>query len=135
MDEATHMTTNDTTPQRAKKGGEIGANGEFYKGGAFIATTDHPKGQPIKRSKVKKQEVEPFNWTVPPEEGLKSLYGVLGGVEFYDKETKTFKLNHLLTGRNYYASPEQVKERKYRIAAFNSGMRWFKPFTDEVLAG
>ncbi len=31
--------------KRAAVGGEIGPNGEFYKGGAFIATTDQPKAQ------------------------------------------------------------------------------------------
>lgn len=29
--------------KRAKSGGEIGPNGEWYPGGAFIATTDHAK--------------------------------------------------------------------------------------------
>ncbi len=32
------------TQRRAAAGGEIGANGEWYPGGAFIATTDHSKG-------------------------------------------------------------------------------------------
>lgn len=32
------------TQRRAIAGGEIGANGEWYPGGAFIATTDHSKG-------------------------------------------------------------------------------------------
>lgn len=33
----------EVTQQRAKAGGEVGPNGEWYKGGAFIATTDLPK--------------------------------------------------------------------------------------------
>ena len=33
----------ETNQKRAAAGGEIGPNGEFYKGGAFIATTDLPK--------------------------------------------------------------------------------------------
>jgi len=32
-----------TNQKRAAKGGEIAPNGEFYKGGAFIATTDNYK--------------------------------------------------------------------------------------------
>ena len=35
-----------TAQRRAASGGEIGKNGEAYKGGQFIANTDHPKGQP-----------------------------------------------------------------------------------------
>jgi hypothetical protein len=31
--------------RRAGKGGEFGANGEWYKGGAFIATKDNPKSE------------------------------------------------------------------------------------------
>jgi hypothetical protein len=37
---------------RAKAGGEIGPNGEWYKGGAFIATTELPKKQRDKLSKM-----------------------------------------------------------------------------------
>ncbi len=33
--------------RRAAAGGEVGANGEWYRGGAFIATTDHPKSAPL----------------------------------------------------------------------------------------
>jgi hypothetical protein len=33
---------------RAKKGGEIGMNGEFYKGGLFLPSTQLPKQSPIK---------------------------------------------------------------------------------------
>lgn len=34
---------------RAKAGGEIGMNGEFYEGGQFIAGTTMPKGAPSAR--------------------------------------------------------------------------------------
>ena len=34
--------------RRAKAGGEFGANGEWYEGGKFIATTDHVKLPPVK---------------------------------------------------------------------------------------
>jgi hypothetical protein len=32
--------------RRARVGGEVGPNGEFYRGGAWIATTDAPKAAP-----------------------------------------------------------------------------------------
>ncbi len=38
----------DDVQRRAKVGGEIGANGEFYEGGKFIATKDNPKSAPVK---------------------------------------------------------------------------------------
>lgn len=39
-----------TTQQRAKAGGELGANGEWYEGGKFIATKDNPKSAPPLRT-------------------------------------------------------------------------------------
>lgn len=35
------------TQRRAVVGGEFGANGEWYEGGKFIATNDHPKSAPV----------------------------------------------------------------------------------------
>ena len=35
-----------TGQRRAQAGGEIGANGEWYEGGKFIATRDNPKRSP-----------------------------------------------------------------------------------------
>ena len=119
---------NEINQARAKKGGQIGANGEFYKGGAFIATTDHQKRLPVKRVKIRKQQVENYVWVLPPE-GFKSLFGVLGGVE--DFENGKFVFNERLS-KSYYGSPEQIEERRFRIAQFNEGKRWFKPFTKET---
>jgi hypothetical protein len=42
------MATNDGQ-KRAAAGGEFGPNGEWYKGGAWIATTEEPKGVPVER--------------------------------------------------------------------------------------
>lgn len=47
----------------AKAGGEIGANGEFYKGGQFVA--DNPntnKGSGNQKKKPRKIEIEPYKW-------------------------------------------------------------------------
>lgn len=38
---------------RAKKGGEIGMNGEFYKGGSFLPSTQLPKQSPFKKQAPK----------------------------------------------------------------------------------
>lgn len=49
---------------KAKAGGEIGANGEYYKGGQFVADSpDRVKGAaPVRTSH--KIEIEPYNWVV-----------------------------------------------------------------------
>ena len=46
---------------RANKGGEYGANGEWYEGGKFIARTDRPKGK-ARKSSTRKIEIEPYVW-------------------------------------------------------------------------
>lgn len=48
----------------AKKGGEIGANGEFYKGGQFVADSEHTvKGKKKKTiSGTRKIRIEPYKW-------------------------------------------------------------------------
>lgn len=45
----------ETLQRRAKAGGERGANGEWYEGGKFIATTDHAKSAPM-RHEVSSEE-------------------------------------------------------------------------------
>lgn len=49
---------------RATKGGQIGANGEFYKGGQFLNTVkENPKGQAKKKvKKPRKVQIEPYVW-------------------------------------------------------------------------
>lgn len=42
------METCDDGQRRARKGGEFGANGEWYEGGKFIATTDARKSSPVR---------------------------------------------------------------------------------------
>lgn len=52
--------------KRAAKGGEIGPNGEHYKGGAFIATTDMPK---ILKDKIKQAAGDGMVKVTDPETG------------------------------------------------------------------
>lgn len=52
--------------KRAMKGGEFGPNGEWYKGGAFIATKDNPKSAPHGRQMLRERgvrhEAAPGDW-------------------------------------------------------------------------
>jgi hypothetical protein len=50
--------------KRAKIGGEVGANGEFYEGGKFIATTDHSKRHGSVKRKPRKVQIRPFEWVI-----------------------------------------------------------------------
>jgi hypothetical protein len=68
-----------TTTKRAAKGGEVGANGEFYEGGKFINTNpDNAKKLGSRKAKPYKCEVAPYKWEYAPE-GKGSLYEMFQG--------------------------------------------------------
>ena len=74
---------NQTRPQ-AKKGGEVGTNGEFYRGGLFLPSTEKPKRHGSVKFQGKK-EIAPYVWEVPPAEGFVSLF--VRFRDFIDKNT------------------------------------------------
>ena len=72
-----------TTKRQAKKGGEIGANGEFYKGGSFIAeSAETIKGKITgKKYGVRSVEIAPFKYVkIEKDSPLIGLYSCLAGV-------------------------------------------------------
>ena len=117
-----------TTHSRAAKGGQYGANGEWYEGGKFIATTDHPKGSPKKYKKTGRVEIEPYVWT-ERKEGCMPLYRTMAGVEIFDRANNRFHFNPNL--RLDYAEPSVVRDRQARILAYNSGQRWANALTGQ----
>lgn len=69
------------TQKRAKRGGEIGPNGEHYNGGAFIATTTLGKmARTNKAKKPRKVEVEPYKWEME-REGFRTIWSFFAGFE------------------------------------------------------
>ncbi len=66
---------------RAKKGGELGANCEYYKGGQFLNTIEENAKGEARKAKLgsRKQEIEPYVWAVAPAEGLRSVYRKIAG--------------------------------------------------------
>lgn len=65
---------------RAAKGGQFGANGEWYSGGKFIATTDHPKGcKPARKGCARRVQVGPAEFT-EGREGALPLWQTLSGL-------------------------------------------------------
>jgi len=112
---------------RAKKGGEYGANGDFYKGGTFINTVaDRPKGRTqSRRKKRKKIEIAPYVWEFPPTEKAVSLWSQLAGIYArYDRKTKTLVFDCLPETLAFYGSTED--EVKDLIAKWNAGDRWIE---------
>jgi hypothetical protein len=64
--------------ERAKAGGEVGRNQDFYKGGQFLPSTELPKRYQARRSGSGQVEIEPFK-RVPAKEGVQPILGMFGG--------------------------------------------------------
>lgn len=110
-----------TFHSRAKKGGELGANGEWYEGGKFIATTEHPKRFGSRKPALRKQEIEPYKWEVGGE-GQVAIFPQLAGVELFDRRSGKFSLNPGL--RMEYLTESGLARRQSLIARYNAGERW-----------
>lgn len=117
-----------TTTKRAAKGGEFGANGEWYEGGKFINTIPEnrkkegssPKGKP------RKVQVEPYVWGFAPE-GKRPIFSIVGtGAEYIDRYNPAkgirpyepcFTSGVMFTGKTY-------AEIKALCERYNAGERW-----------
>ena len=110
--------------KRAAKGGEVGANGEWYEGGKFINTIpQNKKREGSKPRGTGKQEIAPYVWEVAPE-GKVSLYrqfaGVFGKVVNGVAVLRT-DCQFADTCRYFKTSPEAAAEM---IRRWNEGERW-----------
>lgn len=80
------------TQQRAKVGGEVGTNGEWYNGGEFLPSTQLPKTtKTAKRNGSGKREIAPYKWEVAPVEmdNPIALYSLLAG-SWMTRDNKPF---------------------------------------------
>lgn len=116
--------------KRAAAGGEHGANGEWYEGGKFIATTDHEKGNKKSKKGTGRQEIEPYKWDHPPEPGMRSIFGA--SRVFNALENGKMVLNSSVSDHTwgYYHGHDAnavagAKARYQELAdRYNAGERW-----------
>ena len=107
--------------KRAKIGGEVGMNGEFYPAGSFICTTTLAKMGKRSGKGSGKQEVEPYKWEVPPAEGMRSIYRSLNGVSGRVENGVMVERINPVTLAYYGDDRDEVISR---IARYNAGERW-----------
>ena len=70
----------------AKSGGEIGANGEFYKGGQFVADCpDTVKGMRYIAKNPRKIEIEPRKWILQAPGAEIAIYQIIKHCARYDE--------------------------------------------------
>lgn len=113
----------------AKVGGEIGANGEAYKGGQFVNTIpENAKRAAADRKRAaaymaRRQEIAPREWALPPSETARAIFGQLAGVCRLDYRTNTFgevpEQYRAYIGESHAATLDALRE------AYNRGARWF----------
>lgn len=132
---------------QAKKGGEYGVNGEWYKGGQFLPSSPETvKGaQKVVIHKGKKSQIAPYVWEPAPADNMLSIYDRIGGMCTDNRrECEYVKgqglLGFKLTGFMVYQGHEGLwtkpdkngKLVTYRqwveslIEKFNAGQRWFQ---------
>jgi hypothetical protein len=112
---------NTTTQKRAKTGGEFGANGDWYEGGKFIATTEQPKGKPAAR-KARRVQVEPYTWV--ESDGV-AIFGMVGTqAEYIDRYNPKAGIRPNVAGCNYYGSEYHGQPVAALCERFNNGERW-----------
>lgn len=108
---------------RAKKGGEFGANGEWYEGGKFINTVpENAKRHGSGRKGNGKQEVAPYVWEVAPE-GMRSIYKQIAGIcAKFDRSANCWIYSANPQILNYCGLTEQ--QARDMIDRYNAGERW-----------
>lgn len=117
---------------RAPAGGVVGLNGEFYKGGTFLPNTTLPKqGKAAGSARAATGVlIEPGVRADAPEAGAKSIFnsyrefiavdaqGVASVIERPDAAIAAYVDEDVAEGRAFLRAA---------VAAYNAGMRWFKP--------
>ena len=110
-----------TTTKRAAKGGEVGANGEFYEGGKFINTVAaNRKREGSRKPSLRKCEIAPYVWEMQPE-GKLSLYKKFAGV-FGRVEDGVAVLRCSQQTLNYF--DVTIEHAQSLIDLWNTGVRW-----------
>ena len=105
------------TQKRAKVGGERGANGDWYEGGKFIATSKARVKQHGSVKTGKKVEIEPYVW-VDEREGFRPLMGLLGWEHWLECGAVALRegLDADCCGKE--------SDRGLLVDLYNSGERW-----------
>jgi hypothetical protein len=109
--------------KRATKGGEFGANGEWYEGGKFINTVAENRKREGSSRGSGKQEIAPYTWEVAPI-GMKSLYRQFAGVfgKVIDGVAVIRNDDQMETTLRYYRTTRD--EAVAMIDRWNAGERW-----------
>ena len=118
---------------RAKSGGEIAPNGEFYKGGQFINTVEaNPKKASISngKNKVSKVEVAPYKYvSADLDQRMKCIYNKLvNACKFKESSFKSgnWKTDRSTVNHGYLEYIGMSFERFCQLADLFDGGEYFE---------
>ena len=119
--------------RRAKTGGEVGANGDLYRGGEFIANTPMPKVARRKATtSTRRFEIAPYTHEVAPSGDVCPIYPMLKGCVLnggWDAEKRTCEIEWCedFARIQWRDSPEEIPESREMFNRYKNGERWYKP--------
>jgi hypothetical protein len=114
-----------TMTTRAAKGGEFGANGQWYDGGRFINTiAENDKKSGSRSRKIGKRQVGPYKWEMQPFPGAKAIFSLTvgSGAMIIDEQTIAPVARLFPNGVAY--NGETIEECQALCDKFNRGERW-----------
>jgi len=122
-----HKQRNDTmttSTTRARRGGEVAPNGEFYKGGQFINTIEENPKKGSRPRTARKVEVEPYKWEMS-RDGEFPIFAIVGTVAAYiDRYNPAAGIMPYATGVEYYGDDYKGHKVADLCEQYNAGERW-----------
>ncbi len=110
--------------KRAKSGGEVAMNGEFYHGGEFLPTTQLPS-QPKARKVVRqprRSQIARYEWAETPE-GKRSIFTAIIGTVAQERNGVMSRFEPAIA---HYGEMTAGRPLDELIAAWNAGERWME---------
>lgn len=105
---------------QAKRGGQVGMNGETYKGGQFLPNTELPKrGGKKNPLATKKQQIAPYVWQVAPN-GEMSIFSNVQA--FVRVQNDTMMIIASAETLDYFKVDRA--ELQAKVDRWNNGERW-----------
>ena len=111
----------------AQAGGEIGINGEYYKGGQFLPSSPSTIKGEMKKTNgrgTRKEEIAPYTWEVAPADNIRSIYtwiaGTVASWKVYNEELELTNLAAL----DYVGLTEEAANEL--VEKWNAGYRWIE---------
>lgn len=109
----------------AKRGGQVGKNSEFYKGGQFLPSSEFTEKGAMQFPKAlragNKAEVAPGQWLPRPADGA---VPIIKGEEWDWQHFRTNGTLKPFAWDGYRQNPEMLQKALAKAESFNRGARW-----------